>query len=67
MEIYLHSSIRLHGAMINELSTGTTLNFTFTYVSTDANYSDDWPQDISSLKLSNIFDVLAARGLGCYQ
>jgi hypothetical protein len=69
MKLYLHFSIRLHGTVINELSIGTILPFAFAYRPTyiDANYSDDRPQDISSLIITNILDVLAACGLRYYQ
>jgi hypothetical protein len=30
VELYLYSPIRLHGVVLNSLSTGTTLSFTFT-------------------------------------
>jgi hypothetical protein len=30
VDLYIHSPIRLHGVVLNELSTGTTLLFTFT-------------------------------------
>jgi hypothetical protein len=29
MDLYIHSPIRLHGVVLNKLSTGTTLPFTF--------------------------------------
>jgi hypothetical protein len=30
MELYIHSHIRLHGVVLNSLSTGTTLSYLYT-------------------------------------
>jgi hypothetical protein len=32
VELYLNSPLRLHGVMLNELNTGTTLPFIFTFI-----------------------------------
>jgi hypothetical protein len=41
MDLYIYSPIRLHGVVLNKLSTGTTLTFTFTLSSRNKSFTSN--------------------------
>jgi hypothetical protein len=51
MELYFHSSLHLHGVLLNQLSTGTTLLF----------YWGDFRRKVNALKNVVFWDVALCR------